>query len=380
MQNTLFPEIKHINDLLPFVQGNSQIRVKLCESTGHTVVCYMVQDEDTFAGEHEHYERECRGITFGPDGTVSSRTMHKFFNIGQREDVEAHNIHWQDVDRIMEKRDGSMITPVLVNGLVKCKTKKSFTTKEATLADELLAMNDRYNWVKKLLQDGFTPTFEITTPRYPIVVLYKTDELTLLHIRENISGRYLTEREIMGMTPPFPVVENQMQKFTALGVPANIVSWDLLKKYAEETEGVEGLVIQFKNGDMVKCKTKWYCDLHHAVTFTRWRDIARAVVADKSDDLKGAFALTGRSIEPIIQVEHKIAQRIRVVENAVEQHVGNGRVLNRTPKDMALALRDHELFGLIMRAFRDQEVNYMEFYEKNYLDLDWSLEVVGEEQ
>lgn len=374
----MFPEIKHINDLLPFIEGNSQIRVKV-EPNGLTVVCYMLQDEDTFTGEHERYERECRGITFYNDGSIAARTLTKFFNIGQREDVEAHNICWQDVDRIMEKRDGSMITPVLVNGLVKCKTKKSFMTKEATLADELLTP-DRYNWVKKLLQDGFTPTFEITTPRYPIVVLYKTDELTLLHIRENISGRYLTEREIMGMTPPFPVVQNQMQKFTALGVPANIVSWDLLKKYAEETEGVEGLVIQFKNGDMVKCKTKWYCDLHHAVTFTRWRDIARAVVADKSDDLKGAFALTGRSIEPIIQVEHKIAQRIRVVENAVEQHVGNGRVLNRTPKDMALALREHELFGLIMRAFRDQEVNYMEFYEKNYLDLDWSLEVVGEEQ
>lgn len=377
----MFPEIKHINDLLPFVQGNSQIRVKLCETTGHTVVCYMLQDEDTFAGEHEHYERECRGITFGPDGTVSSRAMHKFFNIGQREDVEAHNLRWQDVDRIMEKRDGSMITPVLVNGLVKCKTKKSFTTKEATLADQVIAATEGGTlWIQAALRCGYTPTFEITTPKYPIVVLYKTDELTLLHVRENVSGRYLTEAEIKSLQPPFPMVENQMQKFTALGVPANIVSWDLLKKYAEETEGVEGLVIQFKSGDMVKCKTKWYCDLHHAVTFTRWRDIARAVVADKSDDLKGAFALTGRSIEPIIQVEHKIAQRIRVVENAVEQHVGNGRVLNRTPKDMALALRDHELFGLIMRAFRDQEVNYMEFYEKNYLDLDWSLEVVGEEQ
>lgn len=376
----MFPRINHIDDLLPFVQGNSQIRVKPCDHTGHTVVCYMVQDEDTFAGEHEHFERECRGITFSPDGTVSSRTMHKFFNIGQREDVEAHNIRWQDVDRIMEKRDGSMITPVLVNGAVKCKTKKSFTTKEAALADQVIATTPGgADWIECLLDAGMTPTFEITTPKYPIVVLYKTDELTLLHVRMNVTGRYLTEREIMDLAPPFPIVENQKDKYTAPGVPANLVSWDILKKYAEETTGVEGLVIQFKNGDMVKLKTVWYCDLHHAVTFTRWRDVARAVVADKSDDLKGAFALTGRDIAPIELVEREIARKIQIASNAVDEHVGNGRLLNRDVKDMALAFKGHEFFGQIMAVFRGKEIDWMAWYDKHHLDNDWSLEVVGEE-
>lgn len=375
----MFPHITHIDDLLPFVTTNPQIRVKPCEYTGHTVVCYMVQDEDTFAGEHEHYERECRGITFAPDGSVSSRTMHKFFNIGQR-DVLPENIRWQEVDRIMEKRDGSMITPVLVGTKVKCKTKKSFTTKEAALADELITQDHgRGNWVKTLLQSGFTPTFEITTPKYPIVVLYKTDELTLLHIRENHTGRYLTEREIKFLNPPFPIVENQKQRFTKPGVPANMVSWDLLKQYAETETGVEGMVIQFTNGDMVKLKTVWYCDLHHAVTFTRWRDIARAVVADKSDDLKGAFALTGRDIAPIIKVEQEIARKIQIVSEAVELHVGHGLALERTAKDMALAFKDHELFGQVMAAFRGKEIDWMAWYDKHHLDNDWSLEVVGEE-
>jgi RNA ligase len=382
---TTFPHIAHIDDLLPFVASNPQIRVKPCETTGHTVVCYMVQDEDTFAGEHEHYERECRGITFDKEGKVSSRTMHKFFNIGQREDVEAHNLHWQDVDRIMEKRDGSMITPVLVNGVdaagaVKCKTKKSFTTKEAALADQLIADTPNGTaWVVNCLRFGYTPTFEITTPKYPIVVLYKTDELTLLHIRSNTTGRYLTEQEIRDLEPPFPVVENLKAKFCAPGVPANLVSWDLLKKYAEETTGVEGVVIQFKNGDMVKLKTVWYCDLHHAVTFTRWRDIARAVVADKSDDLKGAFALTGRDVAPIIKVEQEIAQALKEPAAYVAQCVKIGQIDKCTPKDMALRHTGHELFGQIMSAFRGKEINWMEWYEKNWLDSDWSLEVVGEE-
>jgi T4 RnlA family RNA ligase len=376
----MFPHITHINDLLPFVTSNPQIRVKPCETTGHTVVCYMVQDEDTFAGEHEHYERECRGLTFDANGRVSSRTMHKFFNIGQREDVEAHNIRWQDVDRIMEKRDGSMITPVMVGTKIKCKTKKSFTTKEAALADEVITNTTGGEaFIKWVLSAGMTPTFEITTPKYPIVVLYKQDELTLLHIRENVTGRYLAEREIMDLEPPFPIVENLKSKFCAPGVPANLVSWDILKKYAEETTGVEGVVIQFRNGDMVKLKTVWYCDLHHAVTFTRWRDVARAVVADKSDDLKGAFALTGREIAPILKVEHEIARKIQIASEAVEQHVANGHLLQRTPKDMALAFKEHEYFGQIMAVFRGKEIDWMAWYDKNHLDNDWTLEVVGEE-
>lgn len=375
-----FPTINHIDDILPFIAGNKQIRVKKCETTGHTVVCYMVQDEDTFAGEHEHWEREARGLTFGPDGKVSARTMHKFFNIGQRDDVKPETIRWVDVDRIMEKRDGSMITPVLVNGHVKCKTKKSFTTKEATLADEVIeATAGGKQWIYDSLISGMTPTFEITSPKYPIVVVYKQTALTLLHIRVNTTGEYLTEAEIRPLHSPFPLVANRMREFMSSGVPS-IVSWELLEKYAKETQGIEGMVIQFKSGDMVKLKTVWYMELHRAVTFTRWRDIARSVVADTSDDLKGAFALTGREILPIIQVENAIRAEVDEARGFVERIVAEGQAEGLDPKGMALKHKGLPLFGQIMNAFRGKEINWMEWYERTLLDDTWSLEVVGEEE
>lgn len=152
-----------------------------------------------------------------------------------------------------------------------------------------------------------------------------------------------------------------------------------VEKYAEETTGVEGVVIQFKSGDMVKLKTQWYCDLHHAVTFTRWRDIARAVVADKSDDLKGAFALTGRDITPIIKVEREIADTILAHRAHVELMVCEGQLDRCEAKDMALRHKGHGMFGQIMAAFRGKEVDWMAWYDKNHLDTDWTLEVVGEE-
>ena len=379
----MFPHIKSLDDLLPHIGHNPQIRVKH-ESTGHIVVCYMLQDEDTFDEDHSSflYARECRGITFHPDKSIAGRCLTKFFNVGERETTLPENLDWMNVTRIMTKRDGSMVTPVLVNtqiGTWRMKTKKSFDTKEADLA-LTVAMNTEggNRWIQRMLFAGLTPTFEITSPKFPIVLIYEKDELTLLHVRENVSGRYLDEDELIALRSPFPLVENIIEQFMeetmVMGCFDRAVSWDKLKHYAETTEGVEGVVIQFGQ-DMVKLKTKWYCDLHHSVTFTRWRDIARTVLADQSDDLKGAFALTGRSIEPILEVEHKINGIIAAAEKAVDEHVGNGRVLNRTPKDMALAFKDHALFGQIMAAFRGKTVDWREWYEKNYLDT-WSLEVV----
>lgn len=381
----MFPIITKLADLLPHIEGNKQIRVKLDEDTGHTVVCYMVQDEDTFAedGASAAFAREARGITFGPDGKISARTLHKFFNVGERADTQPAHLNWTDVERIMEKRDGSMVTPVWVNGNLTFKTKKSFSTKEAALALEVCrATTDGVAFCLKMAEQGLTPTFEITSPRYPIVVLYEKDELTLLHVRENRTGRYLTQSELEKLGSPFPLVPNIINEFMVdmeMGCFCDpYVSWSSLEAAAMACTGIEGWVIQFKSGGMVKLKTDWYNRLHHAVTFVRWRDIARSVVADQADDLKGAFTLTGRPIDPILHVERIIGSKLRIVENTVELHVMNGKALNRTAKDMALAFKDHELFGLVMRAFRGQEINYLEWYEKHHLDKDWGLDVVGE--
>lgn len=377
-----FPRIEQLSDLLPHIEHNKQIRVKADELTGHTVVCYMVQDEDTFAGTDLQFACECRGITFHPDGTIAARTLHKFFNVGEHDSVRPEVLDWNSVTRIMEKRDGSMITPVMTaNRSFKFKTKKTFTSAEAIAAgDHLGFVSGGTHWIGNLLLAGLTPTFEFTSPKFPIVIKYEKDELTLLHIRENSTGRYLTEEEMRFLNPPFPIVENLAERFTrrlyAFGGFVEMVDWEPLKLAAETETGIEGWVIQFKDGNMVKLKTKWYCDLHHSVTFTRWRDIARTVCADQSDDLKGAFVMTGRDIAPILKVEREIKLTIEQVKAFVDTLAAEGHRDGCTPKDMAMQHKDRELFGLIMKTFRKQEIDWMDWYAKNHLDNVWSLEVV----
>jgi len=373
-----FPVIRTLSDISPAIESNHQIRVKVDDSTGHTVVCYMVQDEDTFSGDSPEIERECRGITFDSAGNIAARTMHKFFNVGERPETMPDQIDWSKVDRIMEKRDGSMVTPVLTPlgpSRFKFKTKKTFTSPESICADQQAVYQIRYDWIVDMLEKGLTPTFEMTSPRFPIVVMYSADELTLLHIREMVSGRYLTAEEIVFTHPPFPVVENMVAQFCSESTPSQ-VQWEKLRVFAETATGMEGVVIQFHGGEMMKLKTAWYISLHHSVVFTRWRDVARTVCADQADDLKAAFTMVGRSIEPILKVERRIMSEISNTQNSVEEQVKIGRALDWSIKDMALALRDHPLFPLIIREFKGQEVDYMEHYVKNYLDDGWSLEVI----
>lgn len=394
----MFPVINHINDLLPYIKDNKMFRVAE-QPNGTTVVCYMLQDEDTFRGEHEDWYKECRGITFDTaSGAVVSRTMHKFQNVGENAETQPHMIPWDKITRVMDKRDGSMITFVLLNpgtehACVRAKTKKTFTSAEAIAATEFLHKDPAMvNWVLKWITNGWTPTFEWTSPKFPIVLLYEKDELTLLQVRNNVTGEYMNltngpqfgvhDHELM----PFPIVENLIDDFTdTFGGVGEIgdtgfsghkeVSYHKFRDLQLTKEGVEGWIIQTDDGQMWKLKTKWYCDLHHSVTFTRWRDVARTVLDDKSDDLKAAFAMTGRAIEPIIEVEAKIFKEIERVKARVEELAGLGKGFNRTVKEMALAHMGDEHFRLIMRTFNGQMIDWNEWYLKTYID-GWSLEVI----
>lgn len=374
-----FPHISHINDILPFIEANPQFRVQQ-QPNGTTVICYMLQDEDTFKGEHEQYAKECRGITFDTaSGKILNRTLHKFENVGQSDASQPDQIPWENVVRIMDKRDGSMITPVMMpNCTVVCKTKKTFTSAEAIAATEFLHRVDNFQyeleWVKEQLLNGFTPTFEWTSPRFPIVLTYQEDALTLLHLRHNESGSYIIDLDALENCP-FPIVQNELSNHAFM--EDGVVSWGKLKHAAETTTGIEGWIVQTDDGEMWKIKTQWYIELHHAVTFTRWRDIAKTVVEDQSDDLKAAFSMTGRSIEPILKVERKVKERIEM-ERILSTAMATAYIAKKADaKTVAMELKGHPSFSNIMRLFRGGEIDWFDWYKKNHLKTDWDLEVVG---
>ena len=79
-----FPEIKHIDDVLPHIQGRDEFLVM--EKDGYTVINYAVAFEETFQWDENDpvgsaIRRECRGLIFDRNtGNLISHPYHKFFN------------------------------------------------------------------------------------------------------------------------------------------------------------------------------------------------------------------------------------------------------------------------------------------------------------
>jgi RNA ligase len=197
-----FPIIKRIEDVLPAIVGRDEFFV--AERDGFRVINYTVAYDTSFEIDEtdlmDNYgtmiptgimRRECRGIIFFPDGTIMSRPFDKWFNIGERTETLLDNIEFHNVHSILSKLDGSMLRPLNIHGKM-CWGTKMGPTDVAVPVDDFCNRNPNYNnFASWAMQHNLTPIFEWCSPDNRIVVNYTTEQLTLLAIRENVSGRYL---------------------------------------------------------------------------------------------------------------------------------------------------------------------------------------------
>jgi RNA ligase len=190
-----FPIIRTIEDVLPHIEGRPEFVV--AEREGYTIVNYVVAMADTFdmTGPDDlggAIRRECRGLIFDADGNLMSRPFHKFFNVNEREETQTHEIDMSKPHVIMEKVDGSMIRPILVDGYIRWASKMGITS-VGMQAEEFVAKNTKYkNFAFWCIKKGLTPIFEWTSPFNQIVLPYEEENLTLLAVRSNLTGDYLS--------------------------------------------------------------------------------------------------------------------------------------------------------------------------------------------
>lgn len=337
---------------------------------GCTVACYMIAGKETWDDDWLGHVRECRGITFY-NGEIVGRPLHKFFNVGERPETMREAIDWTKVTRVMSKIDGSLIHTVAIpedDHIFTVKSKKSFVSDVAIAAKAFIRARPNYlgfcEELTKRGSEGYTAIFEYTSPASRIVLDYP-EALTLLHIRANNGGRYWPYDQLKQFAEAWrvPLVDSF----------GNDICDDLLDT-VEASEGIEGYVVQFENGDMVKLKTRWYLDRHYHMTELRRRDVARAVLNETLDDIKATFAQTGMDPAPLLAVEHEVLEDIRTLEQRVEALYEANRDLDR--KTVAIANKEHELFSLLMRRYSGQEPDYKKHYERYVLEDKWDLRLV----
>ena len=287
MRHYKFPTIYNISQVLSAIAGHPEF-VVAHKDPGIIVVNYVMMGKDTFPpiavtpdtdDLDATIRRECRGLIFdASNGDLIARRLHKFFNLGER--YETMDVDLSKPHMILEKLDGSMITPFLVPGTsdIRWATKMGITP-VSVQAECFVAERPQYEEFASLcLARDRTPIFEWCSNKQRIVVDQPEDRLVLLAVRENESGKYIPRDVLQGWSWSYsiPLVARW----------SGGVSIDKLVVRVRAIDDAEGIVIQFDDGHMVKVKSDWYVSMHRAKTKIECEsDMVKMVLDNTIDDV-----------------------------------------------------------------------------------------------
>ncbi|QBX06783.1 RNA ligase and tail fiber protein attachment catalyst [Burkholderia phage BcepSaruman] len=369
----MFPTIKHINDLQPFVEGIEEIKF-LKQPGQRTVVCYTFMDSHTFDTPKA---RECRGISFDINGNVESRPLHKFFNMGEKPWLMEDNIRRAGragaIVGIYNKIDGSMVnTSYSMASGFAYKSKKSYSSDTVLMFEKHVPVRiDEFS--RRVAGMGYTATYEFTHPEAQIVVPHAVPDIKLLHIRDNTTGEYvmLNKQHMIWDLIHAHAVPYSVNLLPELSVDAAI---DSLESMIDN----EGFVFQFADGDMVKAKCPWYSSNHRAVSYMRERDIAVLVLNEQLDDLKGTLVKLGHDLGPVEEVEHRVKERMLQIDRDIEFLADIGRVLRASnpagwKKAFAASHSKLEVFGLAVKRLEGRDEQIVKWYTRSKLKDEFGL-------
>ena len=343
---------------LEHLRDNPMIRFVEKEIDGVKVVMplHMIGDKELW---DDPWARETRGSVFDPEtGECISAAFPKFFNVGEREETQPHLIK-DRVLYVLDKVDGSIITPVVINGKVYLKSKKSFDSEVAQMANAAMTP-DLEKFCKDMIELGkATPIFEFTCPDNQVVIDYGPEaKFTLLAIRGNYTGAYVDWNALLEIASVFD-----------FDVPKRFFyGWDELVDHIENDKGNEGFVLWLADGTMVKYKTKWYLSLHGTVTNLTEKDVVEAVLNETVDDLKSQLStLEDCDISVIEEIETRVVEEMNEIRRQVDHIVAIEKLADKEVKDVAIQYKGHPLFGCIMSAFRGREPDVRRVWKSNNL-------------
>lgn len=304
-----FPEIRHLDDVRQAIEGRDEFII--AERDWGFVVNYMVTMPDTFPpintiliangdeqmrGEsngpvfetNDDYlaalRRECRGLLFYPDGKIMSRRLHKFHNVNERAETQHDLIDLNQPHVILEKLDGSMITPVVTESGLRWGTKMGLT-EVSMQAEEFVARNPDYReFAEFAIGAGYTPIFEWCSRKQRIVVDYREDRLVLIAVRNTISGEYVSYEGLKNLVGPFNI---ELVK----AFQGTVDNMEHLIQQTKPLKGREGWVVRFADGHMIKIKADEYVKIHKIKdNLLQEKNVVDLIVNEKMDDAK-AFML-----------------------------------------------------------------------------------------
>lgn len=373
---SIFPVIENISQMNDVLKAHPELRV-IDSGKGTLTVAYNISDKNTFK---DPIACEARGITFDEEtGNTIGRPLHKFFNLGEREDNLKQNVDFSDIFAIWDKMDGSMVSFHRVKGDVLPKTKKSFESNEAKRAHGYVLKAENQNIIAFCddLVDEFTPVFEFLDPENTIVISHKKMDMVLLHVRHIKTGAYIPFND-KGLTEL--VEKHGIKRLSPLSLKQKengVLDIDAVLEHLKVVQGIEGYILQFNDGKMIKIKSDWYNAQHRAEAGLRERDVAKMFLEGTLDDVKGSLKTDGYDITRLEDIESRILDTLNEMENYVVKRAKELRGLDFKTAALQIKSDDNPLGNYVLNTLRGKELRLdkhfkaycLNSYSLEYLDL-----------
>lgn len=246
-----FPKIETLDDVLPSIEGRKDFIV--VRKDGYTVVDYVYTLPDSF---DDPIRLECRGLKFDMDGRIIARPLHKFFNVGEKQQMGDIDITQPHV--ITKKLDGSMVHSAFIGRQFTFMTRMG-ATDVAKAAEDRFAFDNYLRFCSECHSSNITPIFEYTAPDNRIVIRYEHPELRLIAMRETVSGKYLD------IFKHGAVQYWKVPCVSKCSLFQRIENFPGFLDHTSALQGEEGYVVQFSDGHAVKIKADDYVRKHRAI-------------------------------------------------------------------------------------------------------------------
>jgi T4 RnlA family RNA ligase len=302
---------------------------------------------------------ELRGLTFvfNQDGSLFKRflLLEKFFNLNQVPEsmysiVKDYKIKW-----VNNKEDGSISSYIqLPNGKVLGKSKMGFDNEQANGINRIYkSRTDVKTFVDWCLQNGITAIFEYVSPANRIVLRYLDEDLILLRMRDNTSGKHLDIKNYLDKIGTIKIApfEDDYKDLNSL-IEVNATQVDK-----------EGVIVQtedkFGKDFFFKIKTPWYMERHGLLTNDIYREhiIIGYILDDKIDDILGQIPEDEKEsherIEKIITIVKKVIdEKVQDIKKSYQVYLD----MDSNNKEYALKYYKKEPnFGYVMQMAKGQD-------------------------
>lgn len=364
-------KIKNLKDFEKLLKEKKEF--KLVNSGLNTLsITYKVFNKKTFDTE---LALEARGICFEKQsGNIISRPLHKFHNVGEH--VILEDIDFSNLLAIWNKLDGSMISLVNIDGQIVAKSKSSFLGMETSKVNKFIGENTNYAAFCFEIGVEFTPIFEYIDPENRIVIDYKKEDLVFLHLRHNESGKYVPFNDVrlQSLLMKYNISHQEPLSFNNKNSEFDLA---LLNNYIK-TSNLEGVVLQFNDGEMLKYKTEFYQKRTlRSRKELREREVVKLFLDGKLDDKKGQLRNLGYNIEPIETFENKLLSDLLSVEKEIADNAKVLTQLNESEKIDYInnVLSQSELRNMIIRKAKNQRYDIYDYFMKKRLKT-YSLDLI----